>query len=178
MTNRVGVAGLTRPPAWVCEHGRMSLALRRATAAEYETWTAAAVAGYAAGIAASGALPAGAAAEKARRDHEWALPHGLDTPGHLIFRLMVGSQAMGWLWLAIPGPEGDPDMAWVYTVEVDKAFRGRGYGREAMLLAEAEARSRGMRSLGLNVHGHNAVARSLYTSLGYEVMAQQMKKPL
>src|SRR4030081_2388108 len=108
MTNRVGVAGLTRPSAWVCEDGRMSLAVRRGAAAEDGN---------------------GAAAEKARRDHERALPHGLDTPGHLIFRLMVGSQAMGWLWLAIPGPEGDPGMAWVYTVEVDKAFRGRGYGR-------------------------------------------------
>jgi ribosomal protein S18 acetylase RimI-like enzyme len=156
----------------------MSLALRRVTAAEFETWATAAVADYAARIAASGALPAEAAAERARRDHERALPSGLDTPGHLIFRLMASHQPVGWLWLAVPGPDGDPDMAWVYTVEVDKAFRGRGYGREAMLLAEAEARSRGMHSLGLNVHGHNMVARSLYTSLGYEVMAQQMKKPL
>jgi ribosomal protein S18 acetylase RimI-like enzyme len=34
-----------------------------------------------------------------------------------------------------------------------------------------------MTSLGLNVHGHNTVARSLYHSLGYEVMTQQMRKP-
>jgi hypothetical protein len=49
---------------------------------------------------------------------------------------------------------------------------------KAMLLAEGEARSHGMTSLGLNVHGQNKVARSLYDSLGYDVMAQQMKKPL
>jgi ribosomal protein S18 acetylase RimI-like enzyme len=136
------------------------------------------VAGYAAELAASGALPATAAGEKARRDHERALPTGLDTPGQLIFRLVADGQPVGWLWLAVPGPAEDPGMAWVYLVEVDEAFRGRGYGREAMLLAEAEARSRGMRSLGLNVHGRNTVARSLYTGLGYEVMAQQMKKTL
>ncbi len=47
-----------------------------------------------------------------------------------------------------------------------------------MLLAEAEARSHGMTSLGLNVHGQNKVARSLYDSLGYDVMSLQMKKPL
>ena len=41
-----------------------------------------------------------------------------------------------------------------------------------------EARSRGMTSLGLNVHGQNTVARSLYDSLGYDVTALQMKKPL
>jgi hypothetical protein len=47
-----------------------------------------------------------------------------------------------------------------------------------MLLAEAEARSRGMRPLGLNVHGSNAAARSLYTGLGCEVMTQELKKRL
>jgi hypothetical protein len=47
-----------------------------------------------------------------------------------------------------------------------------------MRLAEDEARVRGMTSLGLNVHGQNMVARSLYDSLGYEVTAMQMKKPL
>lgn len=68
--------------------------------------------------------------------------------------------------------------SWVYDVEIDPAYSGRGYGRAAMLLAEAEARSAGMTSIGLNVHGQNAVARSLYDSLGYAVMALQMKKPL
>ena len=35
-----------------------------------------------------------------------------------------------------------------------------------------------MTSLGLNVHGQNMVARSLYESLGYEVTAMQMRKPV
>jgi ribosomal protein S18 acetylase RimI-like enzyme len=35
-----------------------------------------------------------------------------------------------------------------------------------------------MTSVGLNVHGPNAVARALYDSLGYQVTAQQMKKAL
>ena len=69
-------------------------------------------------------------------------------------------------------------MAWVNDIEVDEACRGRGYGRQAMLLAEQAARNRGMTSIGLNVHGRNTIARALYDSLGYEVMSQQMKKPL
>lgn len=156
----------------------MPLTLRPATGAEYESWASRAVAGYAAEIAASGELPAEAAMAKARRDHDRALPDGLATAGQLLWRLVAGGQPVGWLWLAVPGPHGDPTMAWVNAVEVDEAFRGRGYGREAMLLAEAEARARGMRSVGLNVHGSNAVARSLYDGLGYQVIAQQMKKPL
>jgi len=154
------------------------MVLRPVTAAEYEALNSVVVAGYAAQIAASGALPPEAAEQKARRDHAHALPNGLATPGQLIFRLVAGGQPVGWLWLAVPGQPDSPDMAWVNLVEVDEAFRGRGYGREAMLLAEAEARSRGMRSLGLNVHGGNTAALSLYSKLGYQVMTQQMKKGL
>ena len=47
-----------------------------------------------------------------------------------------------------------------------------------MLLAQHEVRNRGMTSIGLNVHGRNTIARALSDSLGYEVMSQQMKKPL
>lgn len=156
----------------------MPLTLRPATGTEYEAWASRAVAGYAAQIAASGELSPEAAMAKARQDHDRALPDGLDTAGQLLWRLVADGQPVGWLWLAIPGQHGDPDMAWVNVVEVDEAFRGRGYGRQAMLLAEAEARARGMRSVGLNVHGGNTVARSLYEGLGYQVTTQQMKKPL
>ena len=123
-------------------------------------------------------IPEAEAWAKATADTARSFPAGYATPGQLVFRLMAAGQSVGWLWLAVPGPERDRLMAWVYNIEVDPAFRGRGYGRAAMILAEGEARSRGMTSLGLNVHGQNTVARSLYDSLGYDVMALQMKKPL
>ena len=91
---------------------------------------------------------------------------------------MAGDVAVGWLWLGVPGPDPDPLMAWVFEIEIEAPFRGRGYGRAAMERAEDEARAHGMTSLGLNVHGQNMVARSLYESLGYEVTAMQMKKPV
>ncbi len=156
----------------------MQLTLRPASDTEYEAWASRTVAGYADQIAASGQMSPEAALAKAHQDHQRAMPDGLGTEGQLLWRLVADGQPVGWLWLAIPGPHGDPDMAWVNLVEVDEACRGRGYGRQAMLLAEAEARSRGMRSVGLNVHGGNTVARSLYEGLGYQVTAQQMKKPL
>lgn len=155
----------------------MELRLRAATRDEFDEWLPRQQAGYAEQIIASGSLPAQEAREKARRDTEQAFTDGLDTPRQLVFRLLAGEQPVGWLWLAVPR-DGDPNMAWVQDVEVDAACRGRGYGRQAMVLAEQEARARGMTSIGLNVHGHNTVARGLYDSLGYEVMTQQMKKPL
>jgi len=151
--------------------------LRPATQAEFEQWLPRQEAAYAEMIIASGAMPPEAAREKARRDTARIFSTGLDSPGQLVFRVLAGDTPVGWLWLAVPGPD-DPAMAWVYDVAVDEDYRGRGYGRQAMLLAEREARARGMTSIGLNVHGGNTVAISLYDSLGYEVTAQQMKKPL
>jgi ribosomal protein S18 acetylase RimI-like enzyme len=155
-----------------------ALRLRQMTREEFDVWLPRQVAGYAALIASSGAMPARAAREKAERDTTRYFSGGFATPGQLLFRVMAGDLAVGWLWLGVPGPDPDPLMAWVFDIEIEASFRGRGYGRAAMLLAEEEARSRGMKSLGLNVHGPNTVARSLYDSLGYEVMTQQMRKPV
>ena len=154
------------------------LTLRPMTRAEWDEWMPRQMAGYAEHIAASGAMSAADARQKAKSDTVRTFYAGFETPGQLVFRIVTGGDAVGWLWLAVPGPDFDRQMAWVYNIEVDPAYQGRGYGRAAMLLAEGEARARGMTSLGLNVHGQNKVARSLYDSLGYDVMAQQMKKPL
>jgi hypothetical protein len=48
---------------------------------------------------------------------------------------------------------------WVFYVRIEEAHRGKGYGRLAMELAETEVRSRAASELGLNVFGHNQVAR-------------------
>jgi len=154
-----------------------ALRLRPVTQAEYDEWLPRQMAGYAELIAASGALSLDDAWEKARRDTARVFTAGLDSPGQLVFRVLAGDEPVGTLWLAVPGQD-DPTMAWVYDIEIEPGYRGRGYGRAAMLAAEAEARARGMSSIGLNVHGQNTVARSLYDSLGYATMALQMKKAL
>jgi ribosomal protein S18 acetylase RimI-like enzyme len=61
---------------------------------------------------------------------------------------------------------------------IDEEFRGLGHGRQAMLLAEELARSEGASTIGLNVFGHNQVARSLYSSLGFRETSVQMRKDL
>ena len=73
---------------------------------------------------------------------------------------------------------GPPGTWFVFDVEIDEAHRGRGLGREAMRLAEEWTRARGGTRVGLNVFGPNTVARTLYDSLGYRVMAIAMYKDL
>ena len=155
----------------------MSVSLQRASAAEADAWLAAGMKAYAADLASSG-MDKSAAAKRAHEDNAQLFPQGIDTPDQLIFKVVDDEEPVGWLWLALRSPRGEPDTGWVYDLEVDEAFRGRGYGRAAMQLAEEEARRHGLRRLGLNVFGHNPVASSLYISLGYEVTSQYMAKLL
>lgn len=84
---------------------------------------------------------------------------------------------VGTLWLG-PHPSGQPYALWIFDVEVEARRRGTGLGRAVMLLAEQEARTLGATELGLQVFGHNAVARGLYESLGYETTSATMRKSL
>jgi ribosomal protein S18 acetylase RimI-like enzyme len=156
----------------------VTVTLRRPTPDEYAAWSAEEFEGYIAEIVASGSLSRAAAEERARREEVELLPQGLDTPGQLIFRLEVGEQPVGWLWLSLQHPLGDPGVGFIYDIVVDEPFRGRGYGREAMQQAEQEAKRNGLHALALNVFGHNKIARDLYLSLGYRETSIRMKKDL
>jgi ribosomal protein S18 acetylase RimI-like enzyme len=156
----------------------MTVTLRRPTPDEYAAWSAEDFEGYIAEIVASGSLSRAAAEERARREEAELLPQGLDTPGQLIFRLEVAEQPVGWLWLSLQHPLGDPGVGFIYNIVVDEPFRGRGYGREAMQKAEQEAKRNGLHALALNVFGHNKLARDLYLSLGYRETSIRMKKDL
>ncbi len=61
---------------------------------------------------------------------------------------------------------------WLHVVGlwVDEAFRGRGYGRELLLAAEAEAREAGARHAFLETHSFQAPG--LYRRLGYVAIAE------
>jgi ribosomal protein S18 acetylase RimI-like enzyme len=160
----------------------MTARLRRPSTEEYAGWSAAAVDAYVDEIVASGSMSREAAGEKARRDWPELLPEGLATPGQLIFRVEVDGQPVGWLWLALRHPRAEAGVGYIYDIAydiaIDEALRGRGYGRAAMRLAEEEARRNGLHALALNVFGQNAIARALYSSLGYQETSVQMRKEL
>jgi ribosomal protein S18 acetylase RimI-like enzyme len=119
------------------------------------------------------------AAEAADQTHQTFFPGDTPAPGQLAGPLGLDGDVVGTLWVGPRDPE-TPDGPgwWVWDIEIVAARRGQGLGRRAMLLAEEIASGHGARTLGLNVFGSNAVARHLYESLGYEVMAMQMSKPL
>ncbi|MGZ6372834.1 MAG: N-acetyltransferase family protein [Candidatus Limnocylindria bacterium] len=154
-----------------------ALGLRPLRPDEYDAWRRTVTDGYAADIEASGDTPRDAARTKAEQDMATVLAEGLATAGHAVFVVERDAEPVGRLWVAERAIDGRR-VLYVYDVEIDEGHRGEGLGRAAMLLAEDEARARGIGRIELNVFGGNSVARSLYRSLGYTERAVSMGKDL
>ncbi|MFH8801580.1 GNAT family N-acetyltransferase [Streptomyces sp. NPDC017936] len=145
---------------------------RPLTEEEYGPWRRHGAEGYAENWTSRG-VPVAEARAKAERDTERLLPHGRETEDMLISVLEHEGTRVGALWLGL-----GEDRAYVYDVETDEAFRGRGHGRSLMLLAEAQAIAAGRRVIGLNVFADNVPAERLYESLGYVPVSYSLYKDL
>lgn len=145
---------------------------RPMTEDEYEVWLAHEKEDYAQTWIERG-VPEAEARAKSAADHADHLPQGTATPGTRLSVLTHEGTAVGTLWLA----RRDAD-AFVFDVEVDEEYRGRGHGRSLMLLAETQAREAGLGRLGLNVFAGNTPALRLYESLGYEPVMYYVYKQL
>ena len=143
------------------------------TDAEFVAFREAGEDGYAQQIAESGSMSWADAVQKASADFGRLLPGGLHTPGQFLWTAYDGAAPVGHLWLQIEG-----GAAFVYDIEVRADQRRHGYGRAIMLAGEVAAREAGATTMGLNVFGQNAGARSLYEQLDYQVTSVQMRKTL
>ncbi|MGZ6256298.1 MAG: N-acetyltransferase family protein [Candidatus Limnocylindria bacterium] len=154
-----------------------ALRLRPMTPEEFPTFVAATTAEYAHDIEEHGGQTHAAALQKADDDMAAVLAQGRETPGHHVFVVEASGIPVGRLWLA-QRALGGRQVMYIYEISIEAEFRGHGYGRGAMLLAEDEARAHGIRRLELNVFGGNEVARRLYRSLGYIETSVHMAKDL
>ena len=137
---------------------------RPMTDAEYAEWREETVRGYAADMTESGSMPPEEAAARATAQTDQLLPNGVSTANHTFLCLCAGEEVVATNWI---GHHYGPGVSWVYGVEVHEGFRGKGYGRSAMVLGERAGLDAGDTHLGLNVFGHNHVAISLYNAMGY-----------
>ena len=97
--------------------------------------------------------------------------------GHFVFVIEVDGDSVGHLWLVERRDAYEPTLI-VYDIDVDESYRGRGYGKGAMIFAEEEARRRGLTRITLRVGVRNEVARNLYRSLGFAENEVAMSKPV
>ncbi len=82
-----------------------------------------------------------------------------------------------WLGTAIDQVHGDRH-AHIFLLYVLPEHRRRGIGRALMYYAEAWAKARGDRQIGLQVFQSSQAALSLYHSLGFQTQSLWLVKPL
>lgn len=147
------------------------------TSDEFDAYRARSISGYAAVHVAAGDWAPENAQRRAARDTDQLLPAGVDTSGMLL--LVAETEELGLIgtaWLAVDAP--DKSGAWVYDIEIVPERRGEGHGRVLLEALEQLAAEHGATTMGLNVFGDNAVARSLYESSGYRTASLVMRKTL
>jgi ribosomal protein S18 acetylase RimI-like enzyme len=141
---------------------------------EYDAFVGRGLAFYVNDMVAAG-VDRDVAQAKADRDLPQILPQGLATPDHSMYAIEDEGRFAGYLWLCDRDSELGHSL-FVYAIEIDEEFRGRGLGRAAMVFAEEAAKRLGIAKVALNVFGGNEVARRLYRSLGYQETAIHMEK--
>ena len=147
------------------------------TQPEYEAFVERAIPEYAADNVRAGYWSESEALEKSREGYEKLLSKGLQTEGHFLYTVYDANEAVGMIWIRAD-LQSPIKNGFIFELHVDEKFRGKGYGKQAMLLIEEKARKLGLKSLGLHVFAVNNVARKLYESVGYEVSSLNMTKKL
>jgi ribosomal protein S18 acetylase RimI-like enzyme len=145
--------------------------IRPLTAAEYEPWREHERTSSIAELVTRG-VPRDQAEAHEAAAFAAALPDGPATEGTALFSLDHDGETAGHLRLRFADP------AWVFSVEVEPAHRGKGHGRTLMLAAENTCRDAGASSVQLNVFTGNVPALRLYESLGYRTTERHFAKPL
>jgi ribosomal protein S18 acetylase RimI-like enzyme len=117
--------------------------------------------------------------ERSTQAIETLLPRGVETESALVLTAENEEGApIGYLWIALQRDSNPQSGAWIYDIELYEQFRGKGYGRELLRVAEEEVKRHGVSKLGLNVFGNNAIARNLYETSGFSITTIQMSKEL
>lgn len=142
---------------------------RQMTEEEFRPWWKAGKDDYADSFVRNGLLTEEEAHARSERDHAQLLPDDLATADNDVTAIVAEGRRVAAIWIA---HNVEPEVSFVFSVDVEPGERGRGYGRAAMLAGEQLALAAGSKRLGLNVFGHNDVAINLYTSMGYEATSQ------
>jgi ribosomal protein S18 acetylase RimI-like enzyme len=136
---------------------------------EYADWLAVSIPAYARDKVDAGQWNEAESLAKSRAEVDEQLPQGMATPDHHFYAIRdaAETQSVGVLWIAAQ-TRGERRIAYVFDVWIRPAHRRGGHARRAFAALEDRVRELGLSGVSLHVFGHNAAARALYASLGYE----------
>lgn len=122
----------------------------------------------------NGNWPAEGALERSKKEFEHYLPDGIHSKDQYLYSIIDDSgNKIGVLWVQVKEQK-----AFIYDFIIDEAFRGKGYGKQALMAMDEILKSMNVESVGLHVFGDNITAQELYKKMGYQITGIHMKKEL
>jgi ribosomal protein S18 acetylase RimI-like enzyme len=117
------------------------------------------------------------ALEKSRAEFNHLLPDGLQTKDQYIYSIVdeTTNNKLGILWVKI-SEDGTRRRAFGYDFEIYESYRGKGYGRQALVALEGILQSMNVDFMDLHVFAHNTTAFELYKKMGFETTNLYMRK--
>ncbi|HEX9840953.1 MAG TPA: GNAT family N-acetyltransferase [Anaerolineales bacterium] len=114
------------------------------------------------------------ALERSKKEFEQLLPDGFNSQHQYLYSIIdEDNNKIGVLWVQVKAQK-----AFIFDFIIDEAFRGKGYGKQALAALDEKLISMNVDSVGLHVFGHNIVAQELYKKSGYEITNINMRKVL
>ena len=102
------------------------------------------------------------------KEYDTLLPDGLQSKNQYLYTIENNeNENIGIMWFSSQSNHGDNEL-FLCDVEVNKEYRGKGYGRESMDLLESKVKEFNMHTISLHVFLHNKIAYSLYNKIGYK----------
>jgi ribosomal protein S18 acetylase RimI-like enzyme len=129
---------------------------------------------YAADHVRNGNWPSEGALERSKQEFERYLPDGIHSKDQYLYSLVdEPGDKIGVLWVQVKEQK-----AFIFDFVIDQAFRGKGFGGQALAAMEEKLESMNVESVGLHVFGDNLIAQALYKKAGFEVTGIHMRKLL
>ncbi len=149
------------------------------TDTEFAEYLATAVELYAQAHIKAGDCDASEALELAQADYAALLPKGLATRDQHLYSVLdeATDVLVGMIWIALKERAGKKS-AFIYDFAIREEHRNKGYGAQTLSKVDRTVEKMGASRIGLNVMGHNHVARALYEKSGYEIAGIGMMKRL
>ncbi|MFE6169374.1 GNAT family N-acetyltransferase [Viridibacillus arvi] len=144
---------------------------------EFKQYISYAIEDYAKDKIASGNWTEDEAIDLSRESFERLLPKDEKTENNHLLSIFHNEILVGMIWISQKAPK-NPSEGFIYDFVIFEQYQGQGYGKKAMKEAEIIAKELGMNKIGLNVFGHNKIARGLYEKMGYEITNITMAKTI
>ena len=154
----------------------MKITFRPMTAAEFPGYREFFIADYAPEIAENYGYTLEKSLTIAANELVEDLPEHVATPGETLLCIEGnGRETIGYLWYALLDQDTP---AFIKDFVLFESFRGRGYGRAALVALEEELARAGVEQIKLRVAYHNERAFGLYKKLGFGITGYNMIKIL